>query len=84
MKRSWMLKMATVGLVSGLLFGTVALGQAEPKARSGDVAGGKTLFVRSSPVATGHRVKGMGTSFFVDRIRLTSHHHRPERNPMPT
>jgi len=47
MKRSWILRVATVGFVSGLLFGTVAQGQAEPKAKSGDVARGKTLFVRN-------------------------------------
>src|SRR5262245_14791101 len=36
------------------------------------------------PVVTGRKVEGMGTSFFVDRIRLTSHLRRPKRNPMPT
>jgi mono/diheme cytochrome c family protein len=46
MKRNWMLNMATIGLMSGLLFGTVALGHAGPKSQSGDVARGKTLFVR--------------------------------------
>ena len=44
MKRSWILGVSTVGLMSGLLFGTVALGRAEPKVQSGDVAKGKTLF----------------------------------------
>jgi hypothetical protein len=38
----------------------------------------------SAPVVTGLRAEGMGTGFFVGRIRLTSHHRRPERNPMPT
>ena len=46
MKRSWVIKMSTVWFVSGLLFGTVVEGQAEPKAQSGDVARGKALFVR--------------------------------------
>ena len=46
MKMSWILRVATVGFVSGLLLGTAALGQAESKAKSGDVARGKTLFAR--------------------------------------
>ena len=46
MKRSWMLKMVTVGFVSGLLLGTVGQAQAEPKAQAGDVATGKIMFVR--------------------------------------
>ena len=44
MKRSWILGVSTIGLMSGLLLGTVALGRAEPKVQSGDVAKGKTLF----------------------------------------
>jgi hypothetical protein len=76
----WILKVSTVGFVSVLLCGTVALGQA--KAKSGDVAHGKTWFAGTAPVVTDLKAEGMGTDFLVDRIRLTSHHRRPERNPM--
>jgi hypothetical protein len=38
----------------------------------------------TAPVVTGLRVEGTGTGFLVDQIRLTSHHRRPERNPMLT
>ena len=61
MKRSWILRVSTVGLVSGLLFGTVAQGQAEPKAQSGDVARGKTLFARNC--ASCHGLKGKGDGY---------------------
>ena len=74
----WILKVSTVGFVSVLLCGTVALGQA--KAKSGDVAHGKTLFAGTAPVVTDLKAEGMGTGFLVDRTRLTSHHRRPERN----
>lgn len=60
MKRSWMLKMATVGFASGLLFGAVAQGQAELKVQSGDVARGKTLFVRNCAGCHGLQGKGDG------------------------
>ena len=63
MKRSWMLKMATAGFVSGLLFGTVTLGQAEPKVQSGDVARGKTLFVRYCTGCHGPQGGGDGYRF---------------------
>jgi O-acetyl-ADP-ribose deacetylase (regulator of RNase III) len=43
MKRSWIFRVSTVGFVSGLLFWTVAQGQDEPKAQSGNVARGKTI-----------------------------------------
>ena len=60
MKRSWILRVATVGFVSGLLFGTVAQGQAESKAKSGDVARGKTLFARNCASCHGLQGKGDG------------------------
>ena len=60
MKRSWMLRMAIVGFMSGLLFGTVAQGQAESKAQSGDVARGKTLFVMYCTGCHGPQGKGDG------------------------
>ena len=63
MKRSWMLNMATVGFVSGLLLGTVGQGQAEPKAQSGDVATGKTLFVRYCTGCHGPEGGGDGYRF---------------------
>ena len=60
MKRSWMFKMTAVWFVSSLLFGTAAHGQAEPKAQSGDVARGKTLFVRNCAGCHGTEGKGDG------------------------
>jgi mono/diheme cytochrome c family protein len=63
MKRSWMLKMVTVGFVSGLLLGTVGQGQAEPTARAGDVAPGKTLFVRYCTGCHGPEGGGDGYRF---------------------
>jgi len=60
MKRSWMLGAAMVWCVSGLLFGTVAQGQAEPKVQSGDVVRGKTLFVRNCAGCHGPQGKGDG------------------------
>ena len=73
MKRSWILTVSTVGFVSGLLFGTVAQGQAEPKAQSGDVALGKTLFVRECAVCHGLQGKGDGYRLHgLDPANLTS------------
>jgi mono/diheme cytochrome c family protein len=74
MKRSWILRGLMVGLVSGCLFGTVALGQAEPKARSGDVATGKTLFVRYCTGCHGPQGGGDGYRFArgPDAANLTS------------
>jgi len=74
MKRSWILTVTTVGFVSGLLFGTVALGQAEPKAQSGDVARGKTLFVRYCTSCHGPQGGGDGYRFLrgPDPANLTS------------
>ena len=74
MKRNWILRMLMAGCVSGLLFGTVALGQAEPKARSGDVAGGKTLFVRYCTGCHGPEGGGDGYKFLrgPDPANLTS------------
>jgi mono/diheme cytochrome c family protein len=63
MKKSWMRRISMVGLVSGLLFGTVEQGQAEPKAQSGDVANGKTLFVRHCTGCHGPQGGGDGYKF---------------------
>jgi mono/diheme cytochrome c family protein len=46
--------------VSGLLFGTMALGQAEPKAQSGDVARGQALFIRNCTGCHGPQGGGDG------------------------
>jgi mono/diheme cytochrome c family protein len=46
MKKNWILRVSTIGVVTGLLFGTVAQGQVEPKAESGDVVRGKILFIK--------------------------------------
>jgi len=74
MKKIWILRMSTVGLVSGLLFGTVGQGQAEPKAQSGDVATGKTLFVRYCTGCHGPEGGGDGYKFLrgPDPANLTS------------
>ncbi len=74
MKRSWILRVSTVGFVSGLLFGTVAQGQAESKAQSGDVARGKTLFVRNCAGCHGPEGGGDGYRFLrgPDAPKLTS------------
>ena len=60
MKMSWILGVATVGFVSGLLFGSVAQGQAESKAKSGDVVRGKILFARNCASCHGPQGKGDG------------------------
>lgn len=73
MKRNWILRVATVGLVSGLLFWTEAQGQAGTKAQSGDVARGKTLFVRNC--AGCHGPQGGGDGYRLlgpDPANLTS------------
>ena len=67
MKRSWILRVATVGFVSGLLFGTVAQGQAESKAKSGEVARGKPLFARNCASCHGPQGKGDGYRLLRDR-----------------
>lgn len=74
MKRSRMLKMAMVGLVSGLLLGTVVQGRAESKLQNGDVARGKTLFVRHCTGCHGPEGGGDGYSFLrgPDPANLTS------------
>jgi mono/diheme cytochrome c family protein len=74
MKRSWILKMSMVGLVSGLLFGIVAQGQAEPKAQNGDVARGEILFVKYCTGCHGPEGGGDGYKFFrgPDPANLTS------------
>jgi mono/diheme cytochrome c family protein len=74
MKRSWILGVAAIGLVSGLLFGTVALGQAEPITQSGDVARGKTLFVKYCTGCHGPEGGGNGYKFLhgPDPANLTS------------
>ena len=73
MQRIWILRVATVGFVSGLLFGTVAQGQAESKAQSGEVARGKTLFARNCVSCHGPQGKGDGYRLLgPDPANLTS------------
>jgi mono/diheme cytochrome c family protein len=83
MKRSWMLKMATVGCVSGLLFGTVAQGQTEPKVQSGDAANGKTLFARYCSGCHGPEGGGDGYKFLrgPDPANLASPSTRKKSDP---
>ncbi|TKB94319.1 MAG: cytochrome c [Nitrospira sp.] len=63
MKRNWILRVLTVGFVSGLLFGTVTQGQAEPKAQNGDAARGKSLFARHCTGCHGPEGGGDGYKF---------------------
>jgi mono/diheme cytochrome c family protein len=74
MKRNWILGAFMAWLVSGLLFGTVALVQAETKTQSGDVARGKTLFVRHCTGCHGPEGGGDGYKFLrgPDPAKLTS------------
>ena len=74
MQRNWILKVSTIGLVSGLLIGTVVQGQAEPKAKSGDVMPGKTLFVSYCTGCHGLQGGGDGYRFLrgPDAANLTS------------
>jgi len=74
MKRSWILWVSTVGFVSGLLFGTVTPGQADPRAQSGDVTRGKTLFVKYCTGCHGPQGGGDGYKFLrgPDPANLTS------------
>ena len=74
MKKSWILRVVTVWFVSGLLVGAVAQGQAESKAESGDVARGKTLFVRNCAGCHGPEGGGDGYRFLrgPDAPNLTS------------
>lgn len=74
MKRSWILRVSTVGFVSGLLFWTVAQGQAELPSQSGDVARGKILFVNYCTGCHGPEGKGGGYRFLrgPDPANLTS------------
>ena len=74
MKRRWILRLSMVWCVSGILFATVALVHAEPQAQSGDVAGGKTLFVRYCTGCHGSEGGGDGYRFFrgPDLANLTS------------
>ena len=74
MKKSWLRSVLTIGLVSGLLIGTVAQGQAEPKAKSGGVTRGKTLFVSYCTGCHGPQGGGDGYRFLrgPDAANLTS------------
>jgi mono/diheme cytochrome c family protein len=74
MKRSWIFGVSTFGLVSGLLFGVVVQGYAEPKVQSGDVARGKTVFVRYCTGCHGPEGGGDGYRFLrgPDPANLTS------------
>jgi mono/diheme cytochrome c family protein len=74
MKRNWILRMSTVGFVGGLLFWTVAQGQAELPSQSGDVARGKILFVNYCTGCHGPQGRGGGYRFLrgPDPANLTS------------
>jgi mono/diheme cytochrome c family protein len=74
MKKGWIFKVSTVWFVSGLLYATVAQGQTEPKIQSGDVARGKTLFVKYCTGCHGPQGDGEGYRFLhgPDPANLTS------------
>jgi len=74
MKKSWILRVSMAVFVSGLLFGTVAQGQTESKVQSGDVARGKTLFVKYCTGCHGPEGGGDGYRFHSgpDPASLTS------------
>jgi mono/diheme cytochrome c family protein len=74
MKRSWILGLSTFGCVSSLLFGPVAQGYAESKVQGGDVARGKTIFVRYCTGCHGPEGGGDGYRFLrgPDPANLTS------------
>ena len=74
MKRSWIFGVSTFGLVSGLLFGVVVQEYAERKVESGDVARGKTVFVRYCTGCHGPEGGGDGYRFLrgPDPANLTS------------
>jgi mono/diheme cytochrome c family protein len=74
MKRDWMFKMSMVWLVSGLLFGIVGQGRAEPMVQRGDVVRGKAIFVRHCTGCHGPEGGGDGYSFLrgPDPANLTS------------
>ena len=84
MKRRWILGLSTVGLLTGLLCGTVAFVQAEPKSQRGDAARGKILFVRHCIGCHGPEGGGDGYKFLSgpDPANLTSPSIRPP--PIPT
>ena len=83
MKRNWILRAFMAGCASGLLFGTVALGQAETKTQRAMWRVARLCLSDTAPVVMARRAEGMGISFLAGLIRLNSHHHRPERNPRP-
>jgi mono/diheme cytochrome c family protein len=74
MKKSWILRMTTVGFVSSLLFCAVVQGEVEPKGQGGDVARGQTLFVRYCTGCHGPEGGGDGYKFLrgPDPANLTS------------
>ena len=74
MKIGWMRRVSTIVFVGGLLLGTVAQAQAEPKAQSGDVARGKVLFIKYCTGCHGPQGDGEGYRFLhgPDAANLTS------------
>ncbi|MCC6139700.1 MAG: c-type cytochrome [Nitrospira sp.] len=60
MGKRWLFGIAMAGCVSGLLVGTPVKGQAESKAKPGDAARGKTLFVRNCAGCHGAAGEGDG------------------------
>ena len=83
MNKSWILRLSTVGGVSSLLFWAVAQGYAEPKAQSGNVAHGKTLFVKYCTGCHGPEGGGDGYKFIngPDPANLTIPSTRKKSDP---
>lgn len=63
MKRSWILRVSMAWFVSGLLFGAVVQGYAEPKVQDGDVARGKIMFIKYCTGCHGPEGGGDGYRF---------------------
>lgn len=74
MEIGWMRRVSTIVFVGGLLLGTVAQAQAEPKAQSGDVVRGKVLFIKYCTGCHGPQGDGEGYRFLhgPDPADLTS------------
>jgi len=74
MNIGWMRRVSTIVFVGGLLLGTVAHVQAEPKTQSGDVARGKVLFIKYCTGCHGPQGDGEGYRFLhgPDPANLTS------------
>lgn len=79
MKRHWIFRLSTVWCVSGVYSRQWRLFTPSPRLKVAMWRAARPSLSDTALVVMARRVEGMGTSFFVDRIRLTSHLGRPER-----